>query len=322
MLKAKLKILARRRKVLAFSLQPFALGGSAFTLIEVLVVVVLLSFIVLSLMAVFNSTQAAFRASITQSDVLEGGRSVMGLIRNDLDSLTPSFGQYQSNANPGIIFPVNFAVATNTWQYQSNALPLVQSLVPLSTPRTNVLQNFFLLTRQNQTWTGVGYFVDTGSTNYLNPLYRFTISTNVGAASPILLYGIFTNTIVTAVTNMSHLIDGVLQLTVRAYDPNGRWMTNGYPFGYTNLAKNAWFAPPTLGESSLILYSNTLPASVEVDLGVLEDRSIQRAESLFDVVPPAAPTWLRSNYLAQQSGKVHLFRQRVPIRNVDPSAYP
>ena len=56
-------------------------------------------------------------------------------------------------------------------------------------------------------------------------------------------------------------------------------------------------------------------ASVEIDLGVLEDRALQRAE-----------TWpngslLQSNYLAQQAGKVHMFRQRVKISNVDPSAY-
>jgi len=30
----------------------------------------------------------------------------------------------------------------------------------------------------------------------------------------------------------------------------------------------------------------------------------------------------RSNYLAQRVGQVHLFRQRVSIPNVDPSAYP
>ena len=29
----------------------------------------------------------------------------------------------------------------------------------------------------------------------------------------------------------------------------------------------------------------------------------------------------RNTYLAQQAGKVHVFRQRVWIRNVDPSAY-
>jgi hypothetical protein len=65
------------------------------------------------------------------------------------------------------------------------------------------------------------------------------------------------------------------------------------------------------------MFSNTLPASVEIQLGILEDRTIQRAESL----PDLTPVWARSNYLAQQAGKVHVFRQRFPIRNVDPSAY-
>ena len=78
----------------AFNLQPSTFNlRCAFTLIEILVVVVLMSFIVLALMAVFNSTQAAFRASLTQTDVLEGGRSVMGLIKSDFESMTPSFGQ-------------------------------------------------------------------------------------------------------------------------------------------------------------------------------------------------------------------------------------
>ena len=77
--------------------QPSAFACSAFTLIEVLVVVVLMSFIILALMAVFNSTQTAFRASLTQTDVLEGGRSAMGMIKSDLESMTPSFGV--SNVN-------------------------------------------------------------------------------------------------------------------------------------------------------------------------------------------------------------------------------
>jgi len=39
----------------------------------------------------------------------------------------------------------------------------------------------------------------------------------------------------------------------------------------------------TMGEIGFYMFSNTLPASVEINLGVLEDRAIQRAESL--------PTW-------------------------------
>jgi hypothetical protein len=63
------------------------------------------------------------------------------------------------------------------------------------------------------------------------------------------------------------------------------------------------------------MFSNTLPAAVEIELGALEDRTLQRAESFAG--SPAA----QINYLQQQAGKVHIFRQRISIPNVDPSAY-
>jgi type II secretory pathway component PulJ len=300
MLNAKLKFSAKRHKVSAFSLQPSAFACSAFTLVEVLVVVVLMSFIILALMAVFNSTQSAFRASITQTDVLEGGRAAMGLIKSDFESMSPSFGVSNSAVNFSIAVVVT---GTNT--------PLVQSLAGSGYLRTNVLEEFFILTRQNTTWTGVGYLVDLTSTNYLNPLYRFSISTNVMAQNaPAMLY---TNFINASIASMSHLMDGVVHLTVRAYDTNGVWMTNGYANLANLTVKNVQFQPSTLGEVGFYMYSNTLPASVEVQLGMLEDRTLQRAQSISGLV--------QSNYLAQHAGQVHLFRQRIPIRNVDPSAY-
>ena len=67
----------------------------AFTLVEVMVVMALLSLIVIALMGVFSSTQAAFRASVTQTDVLEGGRAAMDLIAGDLRAMTPSLGADQ-----------------------------------------------------------------------------------------------------------------------------------------------------------------------------------------------------------------------------------
>lgn len=315
MLKSKIKSVRReRKKVSAFSPQPSAFVCSAFTLVEVLVVVVLMSFIVLALMAVFNGTQTAFRASLTQSDVLEGGRSVMGMIKNDLEGMTPSDGI--SIVTPGNNYldgPVNFAV----YIYDTFTInPLVQSLTGSGNQRTNVQEWFFILTRQNTTWTGVGYKVDLNSSNYFFPLYRYSMSTNVSAPyGPKGLFADFGATPTYFTNNISHLIDGVVDLRVRAYDPQGRWI-NGT---WTNAAAGSHnILPavyPTFGEPApLYMLSNALPASVEIELGVLEDRVIQRAESISD------PT-VRSNYLAQQAGQVHVFRQRVWIRNVDPSAY-
>ena len=284
---------------------------SAFTLVEVMVVIVLLSLIVMALMAVFNSTQTAFRASITQTDVLESGRAAMDLMTGDLRAMSPSLGVSNGAVNFSTVVPAGHA-------------PMVQPLVSSSPPqsRTNGLNTVFILSRDNTTWTGVGYAVNASSSSPLYPLYRFSMSTNIAAASPSVLYKIFTNDVyIAAWTNMSHLMDGVVGLTVRAYDVNGGLMTNNLiPFvnGQTTnyvFNQNALYYPPAWGQVGVVMFSNTLPASVEVEMGVLEDRALQRAESLGGSFPA------QSNYLAGSAGRVHIFRQRVSIPNVDPAAY-
>jgi len=279
---------------------------NAFTLIEVMVVVTLLSLIVLVLMAVFNSTQTAFRAGVTQAGVLEGGRAAMDVMAGDLRTMAPSL-----DASNGA---VNFYAAV------SGYAPLVQSLVASSPAqsRTNVQEQIFILSRQNQTWTGVGYVVVTNSPQGdLDSLYRFTATTNVqaGGDPARMLFNIFRTA---SVAGMSHLMDGVVSLTVRAYDVNGYQMTNTYQFdgGHPVTNRNVlYYFPPVGGQIGFATFSNTLPASVEIEMGVLEDRALQRAESLG--ASPAA----QASYLAQQAGAVHVFRQRVSIPNVDPSAY-
>jgi prepilin-type N-terminal cleavage/methylation domain-containing protein len=270
--------------------------ANGFTLVEVLVVMVLLSLIVLALMAVFANTQNAFRASVTQTDVLEGGRAAMDLVTEDFREMSPSLG-----ASNGA---VNFYAAVAT-----SPGPLIQALVASGQSRTNILEKFFILSRNNQTWTGTGYVVDTASAGFINPLYRFSISTNVASASPAML---FTNFINTPTAGMSRLLDGVVDFRVRAFDANGAWLNTFY----TNVNN---FKPLNsisgYGETGFYMFSNTLPASVEIQMATLEDRTLQRAS-----------TWpvnslAQSNYLAQQSGKVHVFRQRVSIPNVVPSAY-
>jgi len=278
-------------------------AANAFTLVEVLVVVTLLALIVVALMEVFNTTQTAFRASVTQSDVLEGGRAAMDLIAADLKRMSPSPGP--SNMNFYAEIPSGYE-------------PLLQSLTasPSNQQRTNVLEQTFILNRDNlngrDIWIGTGYAVDQASENYIDPLYRFSMTTNVSAADPVALYNIFANDVNSGdFTNMSHLLDGVVHLRVHAFDTNGVWITK-------NLPANSDVRISTIvpGEVGLYeFYSNALPAAVEVEMGVLEDRTLQRAESL------PFQSAAQSNYLAQQAGKVHIFRQRVSIPDVDPAAY-
>jgi type II secretory pathway pseudopilin PulG len=296
--------------------RPSAIGHLfAFSLVELLVVMVLLSLIVLALMTVFNTTQRAFRSSVTQSDVMEGSRAAMDLITTDLRGLTPSTG-----TNYG---PVNFFVLDNAYNgyLALNYVPLQQSLPGSSIFRTNLLNYFFMLGRENTKWIGIGYAVNPTNTSTLYPLYRFYAETNI-AASPQGLFNAFTNTVNNGQwTNMSHVMDGVVHLVVRADDPNGVWMTNGYTANQKLTAQNVWFSAPQWGEVGCYFYSNTVPAAVEIQLGVLEDRVLARAESRGIPGQPPFLVPAQWSYLTNQSGAVHLFRQRVTIPNVDPSAY-
>jgi hypothetical protein len=281
-----------------------------------MVAMTLLSLIVLALMAVFTSTQRAFRAGLTQTDTLETGRAVMNMITDDLGGMTPSFGS--GNATNSFYTPVNFSV--DFTNYVSPPSPLIQPLVGSSQQRTNVLEKIFILSRNNQTWTGTGYIVGNNLPDgTLYPLYRFSMTTNAGTgdAGRSGLYNNFTGIPLSNSNVWSHLMDGVVDLRVRAYDTNGIWMTNGYSFGQSNTLKNTRFIPSPWGEVGYYMYSNSLPASVEIELGTIEDRTLQHAESLVDL----APTYSQSNYLAGAAGKVHIFRQRVWIRNMDTSAY-
>ncbi|MDE3066827.1 MAG: prepilin-type N-terminal cleavage/methylation domain-containing protein [Verrucomicrobiota bacterium] len=294
--------------------------ANGFTLVEILVAMALLSLIVLALMSVFSNTQAAFRANLTQSDVLGSGRQVMDLITRDLQIMAPS-DDYSNGA-------VNFYAGVNPDG-------LLQSLPGSSLSRTNVLEDFFILSRRNvnggDCWVGTGYAVVINSPDGLYSLYRFTVKQPV---APLLnatvargprylfynsnkLYPTNFQNFLLAPTNYSHLLDGVVALRVRAYDAGGYPMANLYQFEATRWVtnRNVLFFAPQNGETGFSFYSNSLPASVEVELGVLEDHTLQHAEGLVD-------NWtVLTNYLAQHAGQVHLFRQRVWIRNCDPSVY-
>jgi len=288
---------------------------SGFTLIEIMVVVSLLSLIVLALMAVFSSTQRAFRSGVTQTDVLEGGRAAVDLIASDLHGITPSGG---TNTPSGwtVYGAVNFGVANNA----GYSTPLVQSLPGCTLSRTNLLQEVFILNRQNTKWWGVGYAVASNSVDGLFALYRMEYPTTngIGTNSPVGVFSAFNNFFSNPPTVGSHLLNGVVNFSVRAYDQNGYWINAvnaGYP-AYTNFtqATNATIFPISGGEAGLLMYSNVVPAAVELNLAVVEDRALARAQS-FPVFASQV------NYLSQQAGAVHVFRQRVIIPNVDRTAY-
>lgn len=278
-----------------------------FSLIEILVTVALLSVIILGLVAMFSQTRRAFTSSMTQVDVLEAGRTAADMIARELEQMAPTY--YQNAYNLYIVTP-------------NNNVTLAQTLTDLNDPKDlkiNILQAVYFVTRSNQTWNCVGYRLASGDyANSIGTLYRYS-SNNIQYASVGTLLNnqtYFLNT--SPPTNYyNKIIDGVVDFRVRVYDGNGNFM----PF--TNFVTTV-IVPVTntvsheiiLDDSQALFSSNALPAYVELELGILEDRSLARYQAL------SLNSTAAQNYLKAHAAQVHIFRQRIPIRNVNSSVYP
>lgn len=289
-------------------------ASSAFTLIEIMVVVVLLSLIILGLLAMFDQVEKAFKAGTAQTSELEGGRMFTDLLLRDMEQAYPT---KQTNS-------VNF------WVQIPNYTPLEQILPP-NTTRTDLLQDLYFVSRVNQTMSSIGYFVRTnpgidGNPDWVGTLYRY--QTNY----PISLFNAYpTNAFLTFLgstnslnfTNpgpVSKILDGVVEFRVRCYDTNGYLLNGESKFNYYSNSVNIQDWKPAGGgvdsnDVQLCIFSNNIePAYVEVQLGILEPAVLKRYNSIPNAIA-------RSNFLANHAGNVQLFRQRIPIRDVDPSAY-
>jgi hypothetical protein len=187
----------------------------------------------------------------------------------------------------------------------------------LLTRRTNILENFFILSRDNingrDSWVGTGYAVFlylSTNTTPLYPLYRFSTNCSVNSAnSPLSLYIGFTNFLATA-TNYSHLLDGVLGLRVQPFDSSGNLIGGNSQNVVTNAMQ---FSGETASDFDYIFYSNALPAMVEIELTTLEDRTLQHAESLSLTNEFPWQNAIQWSYLMKSVGKVHVFRQVTSI---------
>ena len=82
----------------------------AFSLIELLTAVSIMVVIIFSLYAMFNQTQKALRANITQVDVLEGGRAAAEMLGREIEQLT-ACNQFQT---------INFYATVDTHSGRAN----------------------------------------------------------------------------------------------------------------------------------------------------------------------------------------------------------
>lgn len=302
--------------------------ASAFSLIELLVAVSIMLVIIYALYAMFNQTQKALRANITQVDVLESGRAAAEMIGRELEQLTACHLAGTINLYAGMV-PIPPLTQMDLDQNPSQP--------PL---RTNVLQEFFFLSRETNQWIGTGYRVMQAD-HGVGTLFRFSVATNYYGLTFTNLMGQFVHAALATdartgqtSTNFNRVAEGIIHLRVTAYDPEGRRLgwesTNVFP-GYRILRRNRSgatiglnstafnvddanvilqqpLASTASGDCLLSFVSNAVPGYVEVELGVLEPATLQQFKALQDSPNAAA------SFLKRQTARVHLFRQRIPIR--------
>jgi hypothetical protein len=320
-----------------------------------MVAVTLMSVMIVGLVVMFNQTRRAFTGSMTQVDVLESGRAAADIIAREVEQIAP----YGLPAITNFMVYVPLAGVANlqgTTALFPNSNPatyiLTQPLTDTNVYRTNILDAMLFTVpqndSQNQEFSYVGYRLDKYNEG-VGSLYRYqrdniqTTNFNGSHYYTFAAYQPYLFTDAGFTTNASSnsfvkIIDGVVQFRVRALN------TNGAAFGYV------YVGPPTnaylpqnpgivfnnfLSTSNLDIFNNSLsplrheyttafrntavPAYVEIELGVLEDRILKRYNSMTNSgTSPGSIAW---TYLQSHAAQVHVFRQRIPVRNVNPAAY-
>jgi type II secretory pathway pseudopilin PulG len=250
---------------------------SALTLLEMMVAVTLLAVIMIGLLAMFQAVTRALQVAHAQSDVFENARGAIQLVARDLTEMTAYGDEGVINA---------YAVRVPS-PIPGGALQLPSGVLQFAS-----FNESFWLTRVNDDWRGVGYFVD--GTNFgVGTLYRF--SEPASRTSALNLRNRFINSVPT-----NRVSDGIVHFSMEAV-----YITNT--------------SPPKLNQHLYLRRdnfqfpldsSNTLPMFVDVELGVLEPATLKQFHSLTGVNVTAA-----QNFLKDHVGRIHFFRERVPIRN-------
>lgn len=281
--------------------------GVAFTVVELMVAVSIMTLIVLALYGMFDQVQKALRGNVAQVDVLEGGRAAMELMTREMEQAQA--GNVLNQMNKTNLY-VGLGWDATLLQPQ---LPVRQELLGVNEYRMNVLQEAYFLSRFNKQWTGTGYRVLASSLKSgvfnqfaligVGTLARYSTSIHDSDLTRSNLSALVMDPQPVNLAKYQRLVDGVVHFRIRAYDGRGlplTYLTNNY-IGVNMLNDRS------TGETQYTFTNTAVPAYLELEMGVLEPQVLEKLKSFPNL---AAAT----NFLAKQTGKIHLFYQRIPIR--------
>jgi type II secretory pathway pseudopilin PulG len=302
----------------------------AFSLLEVLVAVGLMSIVILALYSMFDQTQKALRQNAAQTDVSEAGRAAIELIVRDLER---AWATRVAEVTNNVVIRRTYSTA---------------SLAELGDgySRDTAFHELFLLSRPDTGQApGLGLFVASETnalertSDYIGTLYRYEVplssavlgtnNVNLGAVrnfSPQTLlrpgtaprtfnsfWRDFADLSTGVRADSSRLIDGVVFFRAFAYGPNGQILdrttlttTNLYPNDIPPDVQAYFLTGP--GKENVTTFGNAaLPTTLEVEMGTLPPRLLSQFRSLPNEN-------LKTNFLARNFANILVFRQRIALR--------
>lgn len=315
----------------AISMPENARPARGLTLIEMLVTVTLLVIIILGLTAMFIQTRKAFTVGLGNVEYQDAGRVAMDMITRELQQMTPSDYAVPSFDPRRPITALNFYADISPYfiTRTNTVWPMLPNGARQDTTNFSIEQLYFV-TRYNQQWNIIGYsLLPSDAGNGVGTLYRFSannvpLTALLGSRSNAVPNSPFDPFILgPPAPPAGRVIDGVVDFRIRAYDRNGV-LISAPPNAPPGMMTSPFSGVPPMvfvlnrqnGDVAYDFSSNAVPAYVEVELGVMETPALNGL-SAFTNSPTAF-----YHYLTNHAAQVHIFRQRVAVAAVDPTAYP
>jgi prepilin-type N-terminal cleavage/methylation domain-containing protein len=294
--------------------------SSAFTLVELLIAITILSLLVVLLASLLSGVSRAWVSSEQQIGTFQDGRAITDLISRDLSQSVIS-PQLQFIQNPGNLSTAPNTLLTSTTQV-ANTESLFWQTVSASDALGNVNEVGYYLTHRADS-NGIEHFElrrffvspadprQPPSAPVANPSYHiYDVPSTV-------YYNSSSTTIMPPWINLngknldpartdfefwsSVVSDGVVGFWIRCLDRNGEaipWLSSAdnstSPIRYNS---TAYFQPAIPGQAASFKYTKTsstvkanlLPATVELTIVTVDSRTMQRKPTI-PAVPAGVPT--------------------------------
>lgn len=301
-----------------------------FSVVELMLAVSIMGVIIYALYLVFNQTQRAMRAGEMQGDVAEKARAITEIVTRELQQAVAGNLDWRLYSNRN-------ATINLKGGDEREPGPKVQAGVRSETvERTNRLNYIYFLNKETNRWVSIGYAV-VNVQNGVGVLTRF--ETNAFGAGPIYSYDTFRAEMrkeIPSSTNYHHVADGVIHFRVTPYASDGfrmgwdttnryrgfrfyRSWASGQPIAKHSDVSREEQATVVLNQNpfwpnsgtEFAFKSNALPAYIDLELGLLEPETLKQYYTMVSDKNPNA-----DKFLERQIARVHLFRQRIPIRKM------